>query len=143
MILTILKNLISKPATRQYPFKDVRPPVVGFRGKIIFQPDRCKVCGACARRCPAKAQEVNRQARTYKYYPFNCIYCGLCVEGCPGKALVQDAHYVTAAFTKTFETFNIPAPKTPPPTPTKIFTVVDAVPADQNQPVAGDAKSQY
>ena len=120
MILTILKNLISRPSTRQYPFKDIRPPVAGFRGKIILHVDQCKLCGACARRCPAKALEVNRQARTYKYYPFNCIYCGLCVETCPAKALVQDLRYVTAAYTKTAETFNIPEPKIPPaiPTPT-------------------------
>ena len=111
MFITILKNLVSKPATRRYPFKDIRKPVAGYRGKIIFDAETCKLCGACARLCPAKAIEVNRQTRVVKYYPFNCIYCGTCMEGCPSQSIVQDTHYAAAAFTKPTETFNVPAPE--------------------------------
>jgi ech hydrogenase subunit F len=111
MILTVLKNLFSTPATRRYPFKDVREPVNGFRGKITFpNVSTCKLCGMCAKVCPAKALEINKQARQIKYSPFNCIYCGACQDACPTHTIVQSVIYAPPAATKSVETIDIPAP---------------------------------
>jgi ech hydrogenase subunit F len=110
MLLTVIKNLFSKPATRRYPFKDLREPVPGYRGKIAFDENKCRLCGACSRICPAKAIEVDRAARTIKYYPFNCIYCHSCVEICPASCISEDARYTPPAATKTVDSYNVPAP---------------------------------
>ncbi len=117
MIITILRNLFSKPATRQYPFKDVREPVKDYRGKIVFVETKCKLCGACSRACPAKAIDVNRQGRQIKYYPWNCIYCSSCVEACPADAIIQEARYTAPATSKGIDIYNVPAPPPAPAAP--------------------------
>ena len=109
MLPTICKNLFSRPATRRYPFKDIREPFSGYRGKISFDTTRCDVCGDCARVCPAAAIEVDQQNRQIKYYPFRCIYCGTCVETCLQRAITQDAHYTPPAATKAEELYKVEA----------------------------------
>jgi ech hydrogenase subunit F len=103
MFPTICKNLFSKPATRRYPFKDIREPAPGYRGKIHFDREKCTLCGACARICPANAIVVNRDAKTIDYNPFRCIYCSSCVEACPFDAITQDIHYAPPLTEKSVE----------------------------------------
>lgn len=112
MILTIIKNLFSRPATRRYPFSDIKEPVKGYRGKIVFELTNCKLCGSCARACPAKAIEVNRATRQLTYYAFNCIYCGTCIDACPADCISQEAHYTSPAERKRKDTFDVPSPTT-------------------------------
>jgi ech hydrogenase subunit F len=109
MLFTIIKNLISRPVTRRYPFKDVREPVDGYRGKIAFELTNCKLCGACSRLCPAKAIEINRPGRQLKYYLFNCIYCGSCIDACPSSCIRQETHYTPPSVQKELETYDVPA----------------------------------
>jgi formate hydrogenlyase subunit 6/NADH:ubiquinone oxidoreductase subunit I len=109
MLITVLKNLISPPVTRRYPFKDIREPVKGYRGKLCFDENSCIVCGACARLCPTGAIEVNRQSRQITYYPFKCIYCGACMDGCSKKSITQDGHYTAPETAKSVETITVPA----------------------------------
>lgn len=107
LLPTITKNLFSKPATRKYPFKDVRDPVPGYHGKIIVDPDKCDLCSDCARICPAKAIEVSLDNQTWAYDAFKCIYCGSCAETCLENALKQSPIYTPPANTKSVETVNI------------------------------------
>ena len=99
-----MKNLVSKPATRRYPFADKREPPAGFRGKIRFDAAKCDQCGDCERACPAGAIQVQTQPKQTLYDPFSCIYCGTCVDTCLQQAITQDIHYTPPATTKQTET---------------------------------------
>lgn len=108
MFPTIVKNLFSRPATRRYPFKDIREPFPGYRGSIHFDSDKCDLCGDCARVCPADAIEVSLENRQITYDLFKCIYCGNCVETCLQQAISQDKYYTKPAATKEAETISVP-----------------------------------
>ena len=109
MFPTIWKNLFSRPATRRYPFKDIREPFPRYRGKIYFDTNKCDLCGDCARVCPAEAIEVDLENRQIKYYPFRCIYCGTCVETCLPQAITEDEHYSPPNTEKIEELYKIEA----------------------------------
>lgn len=108
MFPTIIKNLFSRPATRRYPFKDIREPFPGYRGKIYWDASKCDLCGDCARVCPAEAIEVSLENRQIKYDPFKCIYCGTCMQTCLPMAISQDKYYTKPAAAKAVETISVP-----------------------------------
>ena len=103
----VLKNLISRPATRLYP-AEVREPFARARGHIDFEIEKCLFCGACARRCPAAAITIDRPNRELTFEPFRCIICEACVEACPRKAIVADAHYRTPETEKETRVYRAP-----------------------------------
>ena len=51
---TALKNLFSKPATRQYPQVPREYPARS-RGHVEIDMDACILCGLCSRKCPSGA----------------------------------------------------------------------------------------
>jgi ech hydrogenase subunit F len=108
MFPTIIKNLFSRPATRRYPFKDIREPFPGYRGKIYWDVSKCDLCGDCARVCPAEAIEVSLENRQIKYDPFKCIYCGTCMQTCLPTAIGQGKYYTKPAAAKAVETISVP-----------------------------------
>ncbi len=108
MLPTILRNLLSRPVTRRYPFDDVREPFAGYKGRIDFDADRCDLCGDCARVCPSLAIEVTLESRQITYDPFKCIYCATCVEICLPRAIGQDRRYTKPALSKGVETIEVP-----------------------------------
>ena len=108
MFPTIWKNLFSRPATRRYPFKDIREPFPEYRGKIYFDTNKCDLCGDCARVCPAEAIEVDSENKQIRYYPFKCIYCATCVQTCLQGAISQDKYYTKPAIAKEAETISLP-----------------------------------
>ena len=109
MFPTIVKNLFSRPATRRYPFKDVREPFLGSRGSVCWDTSKCDLCGDCARVCPGAAIEVSLENRQIAYDPLKCIYCGTCVETCLPRAISQDNHYTKPAAARGVETISVPA----------------------------------
>lgn len=76
-----LKNLFSRPATRRYP-AELRPRYERTRGHVEVDLAACVFCGLCARRCPANAIEVSREARTFSIEHLRCIACEVCVDVC-------------------------------------------------------------
>ena len=49
--------------------------------RFIIDPEKCKGCSACARKCPVGAIEgVVRSP--YKVDQAKCIKCGTCIEAC-------------------------------------------------------------
>ena len=80
--------IFKKPFTQQYPFVKVKVPR-GYRGKHIFNPEKCMSCGLCARDCPAHAIELVDVfgKRMPKFFLDRCIFCYLCAECCPREAI--------------------------------------------------------
>ena len=107
MLGNILRNLFSRPATRRYPFKDIREPFSGTRGHIVFDVEKCTLCGACSRICPVNAIAVDKEKGELRYDPFKCIYCGNCVQTCPRQGVSQDGHFAPPAYGKTEEVYKI------------------------------------
>ena len=88
MVPRALRNLASRPATRQYPFV-VREPFEGARGKIEFDVATCNYCMLCMRKCPAAAIIVDREAKMWSIEHLRCIACNVCVEVCSKKSLTM------------------------------------------------------
>ena len=92
MTPTILRNFVSRRATRLYPL-EVRPPFDGVRGALCNDVTLCNFCGICAAKCPSRCIGVDKKSATWQCDPFACVYCGVCVDACRTGALRQDAHY--------------------------------------------------
>ena len=88
LVPVALRNLFSKPATRLYP-AEVRPPVPLARGHVAVDIASCVFCGLCARRCPAAAIAVSKEARTFVLEHLRCVACGVCVEVCNKESLAM------------------------------------------------------
>ena len=89
---TILKNLFSKSATRLYPIEK-REPFENVRGELDIDIAGCKLCGICARKCPAACITVDKKKGIWQVDPFACIYCGICADNCPTKCLFFKGQY--------------------------------------------------
>jgi ech hydrogenase subunit F len=127
-----LKNVFSKPATRNYPFVK-RASFDKQKGHIGIDIDACIFCGMCGRKCPVEALTVNRTERTWSIDRFKCVMCGACSESCPKKCLNIEAQYTAPANQKSSDTFKgkpatAPAPKAPAPAE-KTPAAADAQPA--------------
>jgi len=83
---TALKNLFSKPATKNYPAEPAVYPERS-RGHIEIEIDACISCGMCVRNCPSSALTVDKNEGTWEINRFDCVACGYCVQVCPKKCL--------------------------------------------------------
>ncbi|MEG6571299.1 4Fe-4S dicluster domain-containing protein [[Clostridium] cellulosi] len=99
-----LKNIFSKPATRNYPFEK-RAPYKNQKGHISININDCIFCGLCGRKCPVNAIEVNRTEGTWQIDRFKCIMCLACTESCPKKCLSVEPIYTAPANEKKTDKF--------------------------------------
>ncbi|RLI20928.1 hypothetical protein DRO47_04335, partial [Candidatus Bathyarchaeota archaeon] len=104
-----IKLLASKPIT--YNFPPETPLSEGFRGRHLFDPQKCRSCGLCAKVCPNKAIElVEREgpspftsARVIRHPQIDyakCSFCGLCVDVCPTGALQMTNYPIIMSMSK-------------------------------------------
>ncbi len=129
---TALKNLFSKPATKEYPFIPAQFPQ-RMRGHVAIEIEKCISCGICARSCPPGAIQVDRTAGTWTIYRFDCVQCGNCTNVCPKKCLEMVPGYTEPQAQKSSETFTRPAPSASP----------DAVPKAVGKPVNDTSKCVF
>ncbi|MCO7122505.1 4Fe-4S binding protein [Ihubacter massiliensis] len=103
----VLKSLFRKPATLMYPVVP-REWQERTRGQIGIRTEDCIVCGICAKKCPANAITVDRNARTWTIERMQCIQCNCCVEVCPKTCLTMENQYTEPGPEKVVDTFEIP-----------------------------------
>jgi len=104
-----LKNLVSKPVTKRYPFE---PQVYTerTRGHIQNDMEKCILCGICEKTCPATALTVEKEAGTWTIDRFSCVQCMACVRVCPPRtqSLTMHPEYAPGATSRSTETFTKP-----------------------------------
>ena len=106
---TVLKNLFSKPVTRDYPkYKKVFNPTT--RGHVVIDIDSCIFCGLCSRKCPAEAITVDRKEKSWAILRARCVQCNSCVEACPKKCLDMKPEYSAVMTKKEMETYHARVP---------------------------------
>lgn len=86
MTSTVLRNLLTRKATRLYP-QEVRPPFERVRGDLVREAANCTYCGVCAAKCPSQCIRVQKATSTWTHDPTACVFCGTCVEVCPEECL--------------------------------------------------------
>jgi formate hydrogenlyase subunit 6/NADH:ubiquinone oxidoreductase subunit I len=119
MFRLLLHSVVRKPATSNYPYQPA-PMAEGFRGKILFNSEKCIGCKMCMRDCPARAIEIITVGEKRFDAEFNlgrCIYCAQCVDTCPKDALSSSVDFELAALKPESLkiTFHAPPKKDPEP----------------------------
>ena len=97
------KNLLSKPSTVQYPNKVTESPAKpGYRGRISYDPEKCRNCGMCIKVCSPSAitrtveETPEGKKITYEFDLTSCTFCATCEDFCDAGAihLTEDYHMV-------------------------------------------------
>lgn len=100
MVENVFRNLVSKPATRMYPFVK-REPFKDSRGQIEgCEIDKCIFCGICQRKCPANAIIVNKAEKSWEIDQFKCVICNACTEACPKKCIISSNEHKASQYTR-------------------------------------------
>jgi len=86
MLGDVVKSLFAKPVTEKYPFAP-SPAPTDFRGKLMFNPEKCSGCLLCMKDCPANAIEILTVDKVNKkfvmrYNVDRCTFCAQCVLNC-------------------------------------------------------------
>jgi hydrogenase-4 component H len=93
-----LVGLKAGRVTLDYPAQP-RPAPENFRGRPIFDAQKCIGCAGCANNCPALeilVFDVCQEIRILKYLGRRCTYCGRCADVCPEKAITMSRDFETA-----------------------------------------------
>ncbi len=121
-------SIFKKPATQKYPF--VKASIAEqFRGKQVFDTDKCLGCGLCSKDCPANA--IDMVAIEGKKRPLfhldRCIFCYQCSDSCPKNAIQPTKIFELASIDKATLAMAPQAPK-PIPAPTAVQQPVAPAP---------------
>lgn len=93
-----ITQLFSKPSTERYP--QVKKEVCdGYRGKLVFEPEKCINCGMCIRVCAPQAitrtvEKVEDGERiTMEFHMGSCTFCGMCADFCSKHSIHLSKEY--------------------------------------------------
>ena len=117
MIPQVLVQMLKKPFTNQHPrkyipsssrnfFKDVQngktkmnPPVETpekFRGKIVYDKEKCIGCKLCLKVCPSEAIVFKDAEKKIMIYLARCTFCAQCNDVCPVSCLRMSGEFLLA-----------------------------------------------
>jgi len=115
MLPQVFSQMFKKPWTNKFPakyqpssttkfLKDVGegkakiiPPVEtpkGFRGKIVYDKEKCIGCKLCIRVCPCGAIEFKEKEKKIKIYLARCCFCSQCNDVCPVNCLSMSDEFL-------------------------------------------------
>jgi hydrogenase-4 component H len=84
--------------TLPYPAVPLQTPEP-FRGRPIFDAEKCIGCAGCANNCPAReilVVDESQEIRIIKYIGRRCTYCGRCADVCPEDAIALSRDFENA-----------------------------------------------
>ncbi|MBU2565712.1 MAG: 4Fe-4S binding protein [Candidatus Thermoplasmatota archaeon] len=125
MVFELLRQLFRKPATNKFPVKytpksvtetmkkvekgevKINPPVETppkFRGKPVYNREKCIGCGICIKVCPAHAIDLipigkddkGKEKYKVKFYISRCTFCSQCVDVCPVDCISMSNNFLLA-----------------------------------------------
>lgn len=62
-------------------------PATAEGGKPKADPEKCKFCGLCARKCPNECITVDRKEKSWSVRAEDCVGCGVCQSVCHFEAI--------------------------------------------------------
>jgi formate hydrogenlyase subunit 6/NADH:ubiquinone oxidoreductase subunit I len=113
----LIKQLFERPFTNKFPVKyapknvtallqrvgkgevEIHPPIGipdVFRGKIVYEKDKCIGCKMCIRVCPAKAIDFKEEEKKIRIYIGRCVFCSQCNDVCPVQCLYMSDEFLLA-----------------------------------------------
>ncbi|ANF22455.1 4Fe-4S dicluster domain-containing protein [Thermococcus piezophilus] len=105
LIPTVLRNLAKKPATNLFPKMEPVPVPENFRGRLIYDVDKCVGCRMCVTVCPAGVFVYLPEVRKVTLWTGRCVFCSQCVDVCPTNALKMSDEFLLASYDKYDEKF--------------------------------------
>ncbi|MEQ8236552.1 MAG: NIL domain-containing protein [Syntrophomonadaceae bacterium] len=67
--------------------KSVGVKVEPLSQTVVWQPEVCIQCGACASFCPTEALHIDRKTMEVSFNNKKCVVCGMCLDCCPTRAI--------------------------------------------------------
>jgi len=121
IVKVLLRQLLQTPATNKFPAKyapkstiqfldkvkkgklRLIPPIPvppKFRGKILYDREKCTGCQLCLKVCPTKAIEFIPEEKKVKIFVARCCFCAQCNDICPTNALSMTDEFLLSSYDK-------------------------------------------
>lgn len=100
----VFKSFFKKPDTEKYPFARSETPE-NFRGKLVYNSEKCTGCQLCMKDCPSNAIEILTVDKVNKKFVMRynldkCTFCKQCVLNCRFTCLEMSEEQWELASTK-------------------------------------------